>query len=426
MLSRNVKRIIRNPYLFSVISKAVGVLIGFIFTIFQARFLGAEIKGQVTTVNSIVSIASIFMGFGICNSYPYYKRKSQTDLLPVFLQIALLLLGVYSLISTIAILFFYPASKLTAVLILTPIVTYDGFISYISLIEMPNRRNATDMAIMLTELVILLVLWLVASPTFVIGVVIITSKNVIKAVLFSFWWRDKLIAHTEDFGQWLIKTVKFGFFPMLAVLMTTLNYRIDVLMLDGNVPDAAIGVYSIGVMLSERVWLATDAMKGVMVSNISKGKDARETIFVIRICNTFCLFMMIAIIALGKPFIDLIFGAEYSGAYQITLILLAGVFPMNYYKMIDAYIVAMGKQVISFFLLSVGVVSNIISNFILIPPMGIYGAGVASAISYTLCSILFTVYFCHTTGLSFREMLLVNRNDIQKIRMLLPKAQKEA
>ena len=64
MLSK-LKKIVSNPYTLSVISKVFGVVVGLLFTIFQARYLGAEIKGQVATVNSIVSITSIVFGLGI-------------------------------------------------------------------------------------------------------------------------------------------------------------------------------------------------------------------------------------------------------------------------------------------------------------------------------------------------------------------------
>ena len=62
---KNLKSIVRNPYLLSMISKVFSVIVGFAFTIFQARYLGAEIKGQVATVNSIVSITSSVFGLGI-------------------------------------------------------------------------------------------------------------------------------------------------------------------------------------------------------------------------------------------------------------------------------------------------------------------------------------------------------------------------
>lgn len=208
---------------------------------------------------------------------------------------------------------------------------------------------------------------------------------------------------------------------MLSLLMTTLNYRLDVLMLNGHVSDAAIGVYSVGVLLAERIWMIPDAMKGVMVSNITKGKDARETAYVIRICNTACLIIVLGIILLGRPFLDFTFGEEYSGAYQVTLILLAGVFSMIYYKLIASYNIAMGKQMVSFVLLSIGVLCNIIANLIMIPIIGIYGAGLASVISYAVCATLFITYFCRETQISFLLMLFINKKDLIQLKAKLLK-----
>lgn len=392
---------------------------GLLFTIFQSRYLGAEIKGQVATVNSIVSITSIVFGLGIYHAYPYYKRKSDVDIMPIFMKIALLLLAIYMSISIAAIVLLDLSPKYIAALILTPLLTYDGVVSYITLIEVPNRRSITDMAVVFSELVLLIILWIVAPPSFEIGVFIITVKNVVKACLFTGWWRKRIFVPSESIKIWIPKLIKFGFFPMLSLLMTTLNYRVDVLMLNDRVPDASIGIYSVGVLLAERIWMIPDAMKGVMVSNITKGKDAKETAYVIRICNTVCLVIVLGIITLGKPFIDFAFGKEYTGAYQVTLILLAGVFSMIYYKLIAAYNIAMGKQIVSFVLLGIGVVCNVIANLILIPLLGIQGAGLASVMSYAVCSIMFIIYFCHETGISFFTMLLINRDDYLKLKKKL-------
>lgn len=412
----NIKKVIKNPYTFSVIAKCFAVFVGLVFTVFQSRYLGAEIKGQVATVNSIVSITSIVFGFGIFHAYPYFKRTSEVDIMPVFLKISLIQLAVYSVISAAAIFMMDLSPKMIAVLILTPMLTYDSVVSYITLVEVPNRRSATDMAVVFSELVLLLILWAVAPPSFIIGVFVITAKDVVKAILFTVWWKDRIFVPSESLLEWTPKLIRFGFFPMLSLLMTTLNYRVDVLMLNGRVPDASIGVYSVGVLLAERIWMVPDAMRGVMVSNITKGKDARETAFVIRVCNTVCLVVCLGIIVLGAPFLNLVFGSEYDGAYQVTLILLAGVFSMVYYRLIAAYNIVMGKQMVSFILLTIGVVSNVIANLALIPLWGIYGAGFASVISYAVCSLLFIIYFCKGTGISFLDMILINRADVEKLR----------
>lgn len=403
----------------SMLSKIFSVLVGFLFTIFQSRYLGPEIKGQVATVNSIVSITSIVFGFGIYHAYPYYKRNSNKDLLPIFLKISLVLLAVYGTIAALAIIIVPLSPKNLSAVLLTPLLAYDGIVSYITLIEVPNRRSITDMAVNFLELVVLILLWIFAPPTFIIGVIIMTLKDVAKVLLFTVWWRKRIFEPSDSIWKWLPKLVKFGFFPMLSLLMTTLNYRVDILMLNGKVSDAAIGIYSVGVLLAERIWMIPDAMKGVMVSKISKGKDATETAYVIRICNTVCLIIVFGITILGKPFIDFAFGESYNGAYQVTIILLIGVFSMIYYKLIAAYNIAMGRQLISFVLLCIGVTFNVIANLILIPIMGIYGAGIASVLSYTVCSLLFIIYFCRETKISFTKMLFISKTDFNNLKVIL-------
>lgn len=414
-----LKRAVKNPYTFSLISKFFGVLVGFLFTIFQARFLGAEIKGQVATVNSIVSVTAIVFALGIYQAYPYYKRNSNEDILPIFMKIAVFLLAIYGVAAAAIILLVDLSIKYIAVMILTPLLVYDGIVSYITLVEEPNKRNATDMLVMLGELILVVVLWLVSEPSFLIGVFVITIKDITKACIFTFWWRKRIFVRSESIWKWLPKLIRFGFFPMLSLLMATLNYRVDVIMLNGQVPDSAIGIYSVGVAVAERVWMIPDAMKGIMVSHLAKGKDANETALVIRLCNTGCLGLVLAIAAVGQPFITWVFSAEYQGAYQITLILLLGVFSMIYYKAIANYNIAMGRQVVSFVLLTVSVICNIVANCLLIPVWGIYGAGVASVISYALCGLLFMVFFRRTTHIPYSELLFIKRADIEKARKLL-------
>lgn len=410
---------IRNPYSFSLLTKIFSVLVGFLFTVFQARFLGAEIKGQVATVNSIVSIAAIVFALGIHQAYPYYKRNTDVDILPIFMKIAILLLTVYGIVAACTIAIFDLSAKYIAVMIFSPLMVYDAIVSYVTLIEAPNKRNITDMLVMFGELILVVVLWKTSEPTFILGVFIIAVKDITKAIIFTLGWRKRIFVPSESIWKWLPKLVKFGFFPMLSLLMATLNYRVDVIMLTGKVMDSAIGVYSVGVTVAERIWMIPDAMKGVMVSHIAKGKDASETAMVIRLCNTGCLILILGIIALGKPFISWVFGDEYQGAYQITLILLLGVFSMIYYKAIANYNIALGKQAISFILLTISVLSNIAANYILIPVWGIYGAGIASVISYTVCGILFIVFFCRTTHIPIGDLLFIKKSDLVKAKKML-------
>lgn len=414
-----VLKIIKKPYIFSVISEFFSIIVAFLFTIFQARFLGAEIKGQVATINSMLGITSIVFGLGINQAYAYYRKKYGSSMVPTFMKISLAIFVAYLLISIGIVSILHIELKYASVFLITPLMVYDGIVSEITLIELPNRRNGTNMLVNFAELMFVLVLWLFAKPTLILGVAIIAFKNIIKSVIFTYWWRNQIIERNHIESHFIPELIKFGLFPMLAVLMSTLNYRVDVLMLNGHVSDAQIGIYSIGVLLADRMWMVPDALKGVMVSYIAKGKDAREAAYVLRVCNSICLVIILGILLLGNTFIDFAFGPEYKGAFPITLILLLGVFPMINYKIIAAYNNIIGKQKISFLMLSISVGLNIIANCLLIPQYGIYGAGIASVISYAACSILFIVFFCSITKISFLQMIVVNKSDVSRFAKML-------
>lgn len=415
MKSRFV-RVIGNQYVFSVISEVISIISVFLFTVFQARFLGAEIKGQVATITSTLSISSIILGLGIYQAYPFYRKTSDQDMPSIFVKIALIILVLYMSTAVAITILLDISMKYTVVMIITPLKIYDQIVSEVALIENPNKRNGVNNFVYIAELLFVLILWGTAKASLIVGVIILAFEIGLRCAIFTWWLRKSIFKTGISIKPWLPKLLKFSFFPMMSVLMSSLNYRLDVLMLDGKVSDAAIGVYSIGVLLADRIWMVPDAMKGVMVSNISKGKDYREVAYVMRICNTICLMLIIGIALLGEPFINLVFGAEYAGAYAITLILILGVFPMIAYKIIASFHIVSGRQRISFILLSISVGVNVIANYFLIPVWGIYGAGLASVVSYGICSVLFIVDFCKYTKVPFKNMLLVNASDIKIIK----------
>ncbi|MGI6071394.1 MAG: polysaccharide biosynthesis C-terminal domain-containing protein [Lachnospiraceae bacterium] len=420
---RKIKNLVKNPYALSLITKIFSVLVGFFFTVFQARFLGAEIKGQVATVSSMLQITAIVFSIAIHQAYPYYKRNTEEDILPVFMKIALLFLVFYGAVAGLIIGLFTLPAKYIAVMVITPLFVYDRIVSDLTQVEAPNKKSLTDMIVMLGELIFVIILWRFSEPTFFIGVIVIAIKDMTRAAMCTFLWRKRIFVHSQSIRKWLPKLLKFSFFPMLTLLMSALSYRIDVIMLDGRVPDAAIGVYSIGIAIAERIWMIPDAMRGVMLSHLARGKDETETAFVIRMSNTGCLLLIIAIIALGKPFINIFFGAEYQEAYPITMLIIMGAFSMIYYKLISAYNIAMGKRTITFVLLTISVVVNMVVNWFLVPVWGIYGAGAASLISYSLCGIMFIIFFCHTIHVPFKDMLIIKRSDLARVKQLISRKQ---
>ena len=416
-MMRKFQKVLKNPYVFSIISKVMIVLLGFIYTVCQSRYLGASLKGDVAYIDSVTKVVFVVLGLGVHQAYPYFKKETGKDVAPFFLRLTLLLTFSYSILAILFSILFSSDIKLVAIFMLTPCLVYNKLVSYINMVETPNKKNMTELIVNFCEVIAVVVLWIFIPATVGWGIFLLLFKDLLLGIIYTWRLKEKFITPVHFTLAQSMRIIRYGIFPMLCLLMTTLNYRVDIVMLKQYVPSAEVGIYSVGVMLAERVWLIPDAMKEVMISNLAKGKDYREVSFVIRVCNTACLFVVLGIVLLGQPFINIFFGKEYSDAYIVTLIILFGVVFMIYYKMIGSYNIVHGRQRENFVYLATSVATNIIANLLLIPRFGNKGAAVASILSYAMAAFLYTMHFMAKTGTSIDEMLLIDKEDINKIRM---------
>ena len=133
------------------------------------------------------------------------------------------------------------------------------------------------------------------------------------------------------------------------------------------------------------------------------------------------LVFVLALLVLGSPVVDWLYGIEYKGTYSVILVLMVGIIGMVFYKMIYSYNVINGHKNMNLLFLSMAAGANVIINAIVIPVWGIYGAGAASTISYVVCGGAFLAYFCGKTHVPLKEMLIIQRSDIESIKQLIKK-----
>ena len=413
-------KLIKNPYFFSLFTKILGVVFGIMYSILNSRFLGAELKGQLSYINSITAITVIVFTFGIHQAYPYYRRQNEENIKNRFVHVTIIAFSLYLVLSSIVSPFVISDKRVFIAVLLTPIMTFTKLITYVVMVEDPNKKNMWELVVEIIEVISLLLLFLFADRNLMWIIYMIAAKNIASAVYFLYHAHSDFRIQRTDFTL-LIDCAKFGFLPMLALLMNNLNYRVDILMLGGMVSDSQIGIYAVGVHLAEKLWLISEAVRDVLYSKLTKGRDSQEVNVVLRMCISACLFIVFLIILLGRPFIDICYGSEYSESYWPMIIVLFGTLTMVYYKIIQAYNIVHKKQKLNFIILLVSVLSNIVMNAILIPSLGIYGAAIASLISYTLCSVSFLTEYIKYTKSRIRDVLFLKKEDMILIKKLLIK-----
>ena len=419
-----IKKLFGNDYFFSVFAKVFGVGIGLVLSVVSSRFFGAELKGVDAVIMSYVSIYSVFLGMGIYQAYPFY-RKREPDIMPQYLNnISTMFLG-YEFIGIViacVLLKLGTADYLAIAMIVMPVEVYIKQLNYIVLIEYPRRRNIASIIISTTEIIVIALFWLFSSASFMTVVVNIFIVEFLNLFISFYNLKVNPLKIRLD-GSRLWEFAKFGFIPMLVYLCMTINYRVDIQMLKwfDNVTYSDIGVYSLGIGLAQKIWMIPDAVKDILLSKLIKGKGENEVAKVLRINITISVLATFILIAVGQPVINWIYGYEYKNAYFIMVLMLVGVIGMIFYKMIYSYNISKGKRIINLIFLAAAAVLNIIGNCFLIPILNIYGAAIVSVASYNICGVCFLVYFRKVSGISYRNLLWIKKEDVEIVKGLFAK-----
>ena len=409
------RRLTDNDYVFTIFTKIMAVLIGLIASSYSNRFLGPELKGQLGRISSMLSIVAVTANFGLYQPYPYYKRRGEPDVLDKFLRIFLLQFIAYSVIGVFGAVALQ-SFELTAVCLLAPIQVLANQLSFMIMVEDVKFKNVIFFTARITNTVITILAFYTMDRTILVALALIVVGDLI-TIVFALLRMRRMPNPLRANLRFVAKIVPFGLISMLTTLMLTLNYRVDTLMMGYMfaVSDTEIGYYTLGVSLSEYGWLIPDAFREVLFSRTAKDDAIGEVTMSMKVNLYLTLLMIVGILVLGRPVIYLLAGAPYLPAYPVTVMLIAGIIPMSYFKIIGTLLLAQGKKMVYLGMLTGSVVVNILCNLVTIPLWGKMGAALSSVVSYTVAGGLFLLYYLRTYRVPLRDVFLFRREELDRL-----------
>ncbi len=419
------RKITGNDYVYTIFTKIMAVVIGLIASSYSNRFLGPELKGELGQISSMISIVAVTANFGLYQPYPYYKRQGEPDVLNKFLRIFLLQFIAYTVIGIFGAVTL-GSFALTAVCLIAPIQVLANQLSFMIMVEDVKFKNTIFFTARITNTLITILAFYTMNRTIMVSLVLVVVGDLITVIMALLRMKRMPNPFRADL-KFAAKIVPFGIVSMITTLMVTLNYRVDTLMMGYlfGVPDVEIGYYTLGVSLSEYGWLIPDAFREVLFSRTAKDDAIGEVTMSMKV-NLYLTFMMIAgILVLGKPVIWLLAGAEYLPAYPVTVLLIAGIIPMSYFKIIGTLLLAQGKKYTYLGMLTLSVVANIICNMFTIPLWGKMGAAAASVVSYTVAGGCFLAYYLRTYKIPARDVFLFRPEEIARLKGMLLKVKRK-
>jgi O-antigen/teichoic acid export membrane protein len=215
--------------------------------------------------------------------------------------------------------------------------------------------------------------------------------------------------------------LSLGLRGQLGNVATYFNYRLDVFVVNYYLNTAAVGLYAVGVMVSEAIWQLPNAAAMALVPRTARQLDKDATEFTCLVCRqVFFLALVAAILvaALCAWVIPLIFGESFRASVPVIWWILPGTVALAVSKVMCADLLARGMPEYSSIFAFMTLIVTVVLDFALIPRMGIQGAALASSVAYFINSAMVAMVLKRKLGVTWKVLFVPLAGDLVPYRQI--------
>jgi O-antigen/teichoic acid export membrane protein len=199
-------------------------------------------------------------------------------------------------------------------------------------------------------------------------------------------------------------------------LLQFLNYKADIFILSYfHVSMSKLGAYTLAATIAQLIWLFPASISTSLLPKIAATKKDESIDLVTQITRIVLTISFIAgtIIFIISPWlIPYLFGSSFSESVMAIQYLIPGIVSFTIVNVIAAYIAGIALPQVNFYISTIGFLVTLCFDIILIPRLGIYGAAIASSLSYITSAICSLIWITQKYSISPWEVIIIRRSDI--------------
>ena len=171
-------------------------------------------------------------------------------------------------------------------------------------------------------------------------------------------------------------------------LISWLNYRVDLFIVERVAGLAPAGVYSVAVTVAELLWFVSSSVSVAAYARIGQPDRAQAAALTVRVVH-----LNLAVLVIVSPLLVVaawwllpaVLGPAYADSLPLLLLLLPGVWAYASASTLSAfYTNYLGRPQLSAAVAATSLALNVVVCFLLVPRWGAAGAAVATSVSYLL------------------------------------------
>jgi len=265
--------------------------------------------------------------------------------------------------------------------------------------EMKTHAAAT---IIQSVLMVIITVVLIYCGFGVAGAVVGVVLSSVGSCAFLIWaCRRHFDITLEGYRQTTRKLLGFGAQIFGANAINMINYQADIVLIGYFLTATDVGYYAVAVGLSKFFWIIPQAIQTITYPATSEywannNHSALQTMIDKSMKYTACVLLPIGLGVgfFARDIITLMFGEGFVYAVLPLQILIVGTVIFGIFKSVGGSLLSIGRADLSLKITGMGAFVNVLLNLLLIPMLGIFGAAMATTLSFLLMAFL-SLYLIH-------------------------------
>ena len=411
-----------------LVDKIIKIIVGFGISVMIARYFGSENFGKINYVLAFLGFFEVLSIFGMDSIILKEIGMSEDkEVNKILSTVIFFRLSIYILMLPI---WYYMFSRFTngdqellnIFLIFSVNQLLNAFIVFKLFFQAKglNKNEVIASQIAYFVGVTLKISFIIMKGNLYLYAMLFLGEKIIFSIILLIRYKKQATFKFKIDFRYLKKLIKESLPLLVASISIFIYMKVDQLMVGKILSLKEVGVYSVGVKLSELVYfipitIATAYFPKILEAKRNKSKDEYINEFVklgninVLICTLFAMGATI----LGKWFIELAYGMEYSLAGDVFRIYSwAGVF-VALGVSTSKYLLLENRNDLQLYSTLTGGIVNVILNLYFIGKFGVIGAAWTTVISQGISTCFFYVFLKNKNHIRMRTKALNITNIIK-------------
>ena len=409
-----------NTFITRVAASAANLIIAIIIS----NIFGAAIKGEqgliLATITIITLVAALIGAGSIVYLIP--RMSISSLLIPSYLWNLLICIVVFILLKVTSILpdgLVMPTCLLAFIQSIS--MVHSGALLGIEKIKESNYANLTNTLFVLCALLFNIFILKTGNIfAYIYALYIGYLAGFLLSTLFVFRSRSLFYSALTEKTKSVISATRelfrFGLLNQMDVLTQMLSFRLSYYAISYYMSKSAVGIYSNAISIVESIWLISRSISMVQNARIVNSNDlnysVRITLQLLKV--SFLLVFVVVVILQFVPasFYRFLFGNEFGEVRMVILTVSPGILFFCISFILSGLFAGTGNYRYNTIASVAGLIVTLPLVVILIPRLGLTGAGITASISYCSHTAVKLSFFIRKFPVTARE-LRITKTDFQ-------------